>query len=381
MNKLLLSLALTFAAFSVQAQISYPSVLKGLKFQAQDGSALIKFSFRAQSLFDYSNNFDGDDEEMKAMVRRARLKFGGYLLNPKYEYKVELGLSNRDIGNRKDEAQVNNASRIILDAVFKYHISDHSQLWFGQTKLPGNRERVISSMALQFVDRTNVNSKFNIDRDFGVQYRYKRNIGEVPLFLAAALSSGEGRNITIKNNGGLSYTGRVEIHPLGAFQKKGAYFSSDLKREDKARLAVGASYCFNQQTDRSQGQLGSFVTDSNGMVFNDLSSLFVDMIFKYQGWSVQSVYAKRDIASKVAGYTYGDGFAAQAGYLFKNNMELSARYTTVSLAEEMGAAEITEEYTIGFSNYIVDHKIKWQTDFALINENDYRFRFQVEFGI
>ncbi|MFY0643547.1 MAG: hypothetical protein JXR19_03705 [Bacteroidia bacterium] len=381
MNKLSLSILLVVASLSLQAQISYPSVDKGLKFQAQDESALIKFSFRAQSLFDYSNNFDGNDEEMKAMVRRARLKFGGYLFNPKYEYKVELGLSNRDIGNKRDEAQVNNASRIILDAVFKYHMGNHSQIWFGQTKLPGNRERVISSMALQFVDRTNVNSKFNIDRDFGVQYRYKRNLGEAPLFLAAAVTAGEGRNITIVNNGGLSYTGRVEIHPLGAFQKKGAYFSSDLKREEKPRLAIGASYCFNQQTDRSQGQLGSFVTDSNGSVFNDLTSVFVDLMFKYQGWSVQSVYAKRDIASKVAGYTYGDGFAAQAGYLFDNNMEVSARYTTVSLAEEMGAASVSNEYTLGLSNYIVAHKVKWQTDFSLINDNDYRFRFQLEFGI
>ena len=57
----------------------------------------------------------------------------------------------------------------MLDAVVKYAFSKNQQIWFGQTKLPGNRERVISSMALQFVDRSNVNSKFNIDRDFGVQ--------------------------------------------------------------------------------------------------------------------------------------------------------------------------------------------------------------------
>jgi hypothetical protein len=39
---------------------------------------------------------------------------------------------------------------------------------FGQTKLPGNNQRVVSSGSLEFTDRTINNSRFNIDRDFGV---------------------------------------------------------------------------------------------------------------------------------------------------------------------------------------------------------------------
>ena len=38
---------------------------------------------------------------------------------------------------------------------------------FGQGKLPGNRERVISSGNLQLVDRSRLNSRYNIDRDVG----------------------------------------------------------------------------------------------------------------------------------------------------------------------------------------------------------------------
>lgn len=156
---------------------------------------------------------------------------------------MELALSNRDQGNSKDAAQVSNGSKIVLDAVLKYHIGKSQQVWFGQTKLPGNRERVISSMALQFVDRSNVNSKFNIDRDFGVQYRLKQNLGKMPMTVAAAISTGEGRNITANNEeSGLAYTGRVEFFPFGKFASKGAYFSSDLKREEKGRLAIGGTY-------------------------------------------------------------------------------------------------------------------------------------------
>jgi hypothetical protein len=36
----------------------------------------------------------------------------------------------------------------------------------GQTKLPGNNQRVVSSGSLEFTDRTINNSRFNIDRDF-----------------------------------------------------------------------------------------------------------------------------------------------------------------------------------------------------------------------
>jgi hypothetical protein len=39
---------------------------------------------------------------------------------------------------------------------------------FGQTKLPGNNQRVVSSGSLEFTDRTINNSRFNIDRDFGL---------------------------------------------------------------------------------------------------------------------------------------------------------------------------------------------------------------------
>ena len=63
------------------------------------------------------------------------------------------------------------------DAVVKYKATKNLEFWFGQTKLPGNRERVISSQALQFVDRSLVNSRFNIDRGSGIQFRSHHKLG------------------------------------------------------------------------------------------------------------------------------------------------------------------------------------------------------------
>jgi hypothetical protein len=367
---------------------------KGLSFKSEDGKVKMGLSFRVQSLASYQNNTDGTDQDMKAMVRRMRLKSKGYIFDPKFEYKLELALSTRDQGTSKDASQVSNGSKIVLDAVLKYHLGKKQQLWFGQTKLPGNRERVISSMALQFVDRSNVNSKFNIDRDFGVQYRLKQNIGNMPVKVAAAITTGEGRNITANNEeSGLAYTGRLEVYPFGAFTKKGDYFSADLLREQKGKLALGATFSYNQNTTRSAGQLGSFVYDfdTNGVAtniysLNDMSTLFIDAIFKYNGVSIMGEYANRTLSNDISGFSSGTGIVGQVGYLFDNNVEVSGRYTSVDLAKGLGSTTNTTEYTLGLSKYIVGHKLKVQSDIAYIDSqsatlSDYRIRFQVELGI
>lgn len=395
MKQITLIIVLAFACISlVRAQVIYPTVEKGLIFKSEDEKVKMSFSFRVQSLASYQDDLNGNSQDMRAMVRRMRLKSKGYIYSPKFEYKLELALSNRDQGHSKDASQVSDGSKMVLDAVLKYHIGEKQQLWFGQTKLPGNRERVISSMALQFVDRSNVNSKFNIDRDFGIQYRLKQHIGSVPVNIATAITTGEGRNITSNNpKAGLAYTGRVEIYPMGSFTNKGDYFSADLEREEKGKLAIGGSYCYNNNTSRSEGQLGNFVyeLDSNGDAtsaysLNNLSTLFIDAIYKYNGISIMTEYANRSLSHKAKGFTSGAGYVAQLGYLFENNLEVSGRFTSVDLAKDFAATSNTTEYTLGLSKYIVGHKLKVQSDIAYIDSKsatvaDYRIRFQIELGI
>ncbi len=175
----LIFLVLSLIPLNSYAQgISYESFGKGIKVQAKDSSFYAKIGFRFQSLFSSSLNLENDVWDRSMMIRRSRLKAEGWALSPKFSYKVELALSNRDIkGGSKTE--FGNTANIILDAVLKYHINSNWSLWFGQTKLPGNRERVFSSQKLQFVDRSLVNARFNLDRDVGVQLHHKGNIGNL----------------------------------------------------------------------------------------------------------------------------------------------------------------------------------------------------------
>lgn len=358
---------------------------KGIKITAEDESFELKFSTRFQTLYVGELNLDTDEYTDQLLTRRARLKFDGYVYSPKLVYKIELGLTNRDTRNSSGGGvpQFSGTANIILDAVIKYKFAPGWEVWFGQTKLPGNRERVISSQKLQFVDRSLVNSRFNIDRDTGVQLRHKGKIGEAIFKKALSFSIGEGRNITSDNPGGYSYTGRVELLPFGEFASKGDYFASDLNREKTSKLSIGATFSYNDGAVRSGGQLGGFVANpvSGSLIRNDLSILFLDAIYKYQGFSFASEFAHTEGDDAITGFRTGSGFVAQAGYLFKNNFEPAFRFTTID-ADAVSALRDQVEYTLGFSRYIVGHSLKIQSDFSYIDNtgasNEFRYRFQVE---
>ena len=143
MNKTIQSFFFLFVGLLsiVQAQeISDTKFGKGMiNFIAKDSSFSVKFAPRIQSRFqsqwDY-NEEEYDDAELNFLVRRARLKFGGFAFTPKLKYKIELGLSNRDLSGAS--VYNRNTPRYILDAVVMWNFHENFELWAGQTKLPGN---------------------------------------------------------------------------------------------------------------------------------------------------------------------------------------------------------------------------------------------------
>jgi len=367
-------------------EIVYESFGKGIKVQAKDSSFYAKIGFRFQSLFSSSLNLENDVWDRSMMIRRSRLKAEGWALSPKFSYKVELALSNRDIkGGSKTE--FGNTANIILDAVLKYHINSNWSLWFGQTKLPGNRERVFSSQKLQFVDRSLVNARFNLDRDVGVQLHHKGNIGNLVVKEAFSLSLGNGRNVIINDENGYQYTGRIEFLPMGEFTGKGDYYGADLAREKTLKMAIGITADYNNNAFRSRGNLGSFLIDpvSEDYITDNLNTLFVDAIVKKNGFSSQAVYAIRKSPNSLGDFGVGQGLNLQAGYVFTNKVEFAARYSNIN-AELISSLNDQSEYALGFSKYFSGHNLKCQADLSYhdleLTEDDFlRFRLQVEFAL
>jgi len=142
-----------------EAQVTYPSFGKGIQVTAEDSTFYLKLGFRFQTLF--TNEWDASGSGLSGLgnhtsaffIRRSRLKFDGWAINKNLKYKAELALSNRDNGGG-NSSNFSNAANIILDAFVEYKFNSGLALRAGQFKLPGNRERVISSGNLQFVDRS-----------------------------------------------------------------------------------------------------------------------------------------------------------------------------------------------------------------------------------
>ncbi|WP_372920276.1 porin [Salegentibacter sp.] len=387
---------LLLASINMQSQdLSENTFGKGLiNIVAKDSSYSLNFAARFQSLYtsewEYPHYEEFESGDSNLLIRRSRLKFGGFAFSPKLKYKIELGLSNRDISGANQ--YTGNAPRYILDAVLKWNFYENFELWAGQTKLPGNRERVISSANMETVDRSLVNSRFNIDRDMGIQLHHSIDLGnDFIIKEALAFSQGEGRNISTGNEGGFQYTGRLEALPFGDFDD---YKGADLKREPEPKLGVGMSYDFNDDAVRTRSNSGAYMQTDTGLFETDITTFFLDAMFKYRGWSMMAEYAKRTADEVVVTNSdgtptgemvnVGEGFNIQSGYVFKNNFQLLGRYTSLDRLGEISGLGIQDQYTLGLSKYIVGHKLKVQTDLSLNNyeddiDNDLMFRFQIDF--
>ena len=393
-NYVFLCIAL-FICMNISSQESNaPKFGKGLfNLIGKDSSFSMNVSARMQMLgtsnWDLNNGLSNPSSSL--LVRRARLKFSGFAYSPKLKYKLELGLSNRDIG--KASSFTNEAPKYILDAVVKWNFSGNFVLWFGQTKLPGNRERVISSGDLQQVDRSLLNSRFNIDRDMGFQLRHHFNLTDTFIVKEMfAVSQGEGRNITTGNLGGHQYTSRVELLPFGKFASKGDYRGSDLKFEPAPKLALGFTYDFNNDAVKNRSNQGSYMTNDTGFYSTNISTVFVDAMYKHKGFSVMAEYAYRDAEDAFAKNSdgtltgdlvqVGNALNLQTGYLLSKTLEISGRYTNIDWDSDITGKGAENQYTLGLSKYIVGHKLKVQTDVSYLDlaskTNQFMYRLQVD---
>lgn len=393
-NNALLCISLFLCMNLSSQETNAPKFGKGLfNLIGKDSSFSMNMSARMQMLgtsnWDLNNGLTNPSSSL--LVRRARLKFDGFAYSPKLKYKLELGLSNRDIG--KASSFTNEAPKYILDAVVKWNFSGNFVLWFGQTKLPGNRERVISSGDLQQVDRSLLNSRFNIDRDMGFQLRHHFNLTDTFIVREMfSVSQGEGRNITTGNLGGHQYTSRVELLPFGKFASKGDYRGSDLKFEPAPKLALGFTYDFNNDAVKNRSNQGSYMITDTGFYSTNISTVFVDAMYKHNGFSFMGEYAVRDsddaFAKNSDGTLTGDlvqvgnALNLQTGYLLSETLEISGRYTNIDWDQNITGKGNETQYTLGLSKYILGHKLKVQTDLSYLDlatkNNQFMYRLQVD---
>jgi len=129
-----MKLKVTLIAFAISAifsansqETNAPKFGKGLfNLVGKDSSYTMKIATRMQFLA--ISNWESEDgnlinPESNFLIRRARLKFDGFAYSPKLKYKLELGLSNRDISGASEFNR--NTPRYILDAVVMWNFYEN----------------------------------------------------------------------------------------------------------------------------------------------------------------------------------------------------------------------------------------------------------------
>jgi hypothetical protein len=356
-------------------EAAYLSTRDGVAFAGPDSAFTLKLRFRMQNRASLLTN-SGTDLGLGAVdarIRRLRLRMDGFVLSPKFRYYIQLSFSRADLDLETDDTP-----QVVRDAILFYHVNKNLYFGFGQSKLPGNRQRVVSSGALQFAERSIANARFNIDRDFGLKAHYTTPGERQNLILKGAITTGDGRNALTGNNG-LAYTGRVEWLPLGLFGGEYDYVEGDLQRIDRPKLALAATYSANFKTVQTGGQLGEELTQ-----LLDINTAFADLMFKHRGWAVLAELFWRDAsrrgllersADDQPLYVYtGRGLHAQVSRMVSARNELAFRYAvTAPFASLRPLERQREELTGGFTHYFRDHRFKWQFNLSyLVADGVYR---------
>ncbi len=374
------------------ATLPYYSYRSGIGMTSPDSLYQLNIRFRMQNRASFISN-EGADPIIDAHIRRLRLRFDGYVGSPKFVYALQLSFAPDDVGGALQDGENLN---IIRDAVIFYQPNEKWSIGFGQTKLPGNRQRINSSGALQFTDRTINNSSFNIDRDFGVQiHQLNRYTDRFSYNFKAAISIGEGRNWTRNTDLGLAYTGKVEIYPFGVFKKNGDFFEGDILREETPKLLLSTAYHYNDNAKRTQGQVGRGLYRQM-----DLQSVFADAMLKYNGWAFMAAFMSRMADDPITynpanpqeiRFAYvGSGADFQGSYVFKNNFELLGRASFQQVAKSISQlAPDSKQFSVGVTKYIWEHAFKIQTELTYDikdyyngdRKNNWYCRFQIEMGI
>ena len=337
---------------------------KGITYRLPGDGFSLTMRLRMQNLVALSFDRRFTLDEIEARIKRLQVKFDGHIYSPRLTYAIQLGFTGHAANARSN-------SNIVADAILYSRPSAAWSFGLGQTKIQANRAQITSSGLLQFVDRSIVNGEFNADRDFGLFVRYDLPCDDGFAFsVKSSLTLGEGRNWGRSPNGGLVYTRRLELYPLGRFKKKGESSEGDLAHEERVKIMVAGAYSYNRKAMRTHGQHGDLLPDG---ATRNLHNWYADFLLKYRGFSFCADFMGRTCSDPVFDdedrtwiYT-GWGFNVQAGHMIGKKWETSLRHSMLFPQTEVQARagyRRRSQTTAAVSRYIVGHALKVQADIS-----------------
>ena len=361
----------------------------GIEFHTPSRNFRMNLRFRMQNRADFnlvdSSLAEDPRHEFDWAVRRLRLRMNGTVYSPRLQYLIQLSFSRSD-----QDWDVSGAPNVIRDALILYQLSNNWKIAFGQGKLPGNRQRIISSGDQQFVDRSIVNGAFNIDRDFGLQAQWQTKSERNVLRWQGAISSGMGRNRSVEPDHRLFYVSKFEWLPRGAFSRNGDYFESDLAFEPNWRLSLSATSAFLDGAARNNGTVGPYFTQT-GALDGALERRspwvhYLDALIKWQGHSLYLEWVIRQLDNPIVNpqqaFLVGQGYNFQFGKMLTSNTELVLRHSAIlPKGEVVGFHPRLRQWIVGGNYFLDGHRVKLQANLGRTEGVDSFFRLQMELGI
>lgn len=356
---------------------------KGIDFLTSDKASRLNLRARMQLRFTQLSDEDGGAPDVtEFQARRVRLLFQGHVLGGELTYYLQLGFSNGDT-----ESDLRLAPR---DAYMTWTRFRDLQIRGGQMKVPFDRQRIVSSSAQQFVDRSIVVGELSLDRDVGVQVLSDDLLGQGgKLAYNAGVFSGDGRN-RLASVPGVMVVGKIAVRPFGAFDD---YVDGDLERSPTPKLAIAVAAAYNNNTNR---QRSTFNTPYQFARF-DYTHLTADALFKLRGLSILAEVLYRKASRPFVEQTSPTGeieredarnawgYFAQAGYLVAPKVEITARFGELR-PRGATAADLVEkqrEAGAGLNWYLAKHDLKLQTDYFYlfgedVSEGRHQLRVQMQ---
>lgn len=338
---------------------------------AEKGYFLLKIGGRLQIRYTYQALDKRGDTASPGETRdtsvfeleRARVNFGGHVLNPNLTYFFQLEADTDHEGSGE-----------LLDAYIQYHAGgifnaapEAFSVGAGQWKPYFLRQEATSSAKQQFVERSLANEFFNIDRNLGAWIQ-----GDLhPVFYAFAVTNGfDSINVPFGEVDQIpAFVGKLDFAILG--KEGGKYEESNIALKPEPTWVVGASFA----SDQNNGSSGAGTSQPfKAYQFG------VDTVFKWSLFSLQAEYMGRWLKYRegnnvpgMAGdgdWHYAHGFYVQGGlFLLPGALEVAGRASAIWCDGPRGGNAFEAGPCLNW--YISrNHKVKFQTDLSFFDISD-----------
>ncbi len=324
----------------------------------------------------------GDSLNTGFSIRRAVIRFDGYVIDPALTYSVRTSFDNSVVRGQDVQAvdpddpsagvtvattQTADARLIFDDVFFRYKFASDVYIKWGQFKVPFAKEELNVETFSLTAERSIVNSFFTQDRSQGVEVGYEDNAW----WLALAFSDGfRSRNTpfgsSFNKGTDAAVTGRVEYIFAGTRDQLKDYTS---KIDEGFAANLGAAIHWEaQNNDPSITKNGTNTAARNRQIVG----YTIDGQIEGSGLTLYAAFLGGFTRLRNAG-TFGAqsssdlndfGVVVQGGWRFIENDEVFARWEGLFLDDDRALSDRHNFsfVTVGWNHYFAGHAAKLTVD-------------------